>query len=98
MDERDFMRRAIELSAGSTPETGDQPFGCVVVKDGRIVGEGRNRVSSSLDPSAHGDIDGWIGFHDTERPPSTLDGKTPALPALPLKINCLFFYKGPRIV
>ena len=56
MDERDFMRRAIELSAGSTPETGDQPFGCVVVKDGRIVGEGRNRVSSSLDPSAHGEI------------------------------------------
>jgi len=51
------MRRAIELSAASNKAEGDGPFGAVIVKDGKITGEGRNRVGSTLDPSAHGEID-----------------------------------------
>ena len=35
-----FMRRAIELSAQALDTPGARPYGAVVVKDGKIVGEG----------------------------------------------------------
>ena len=35
---------------------GGGPFGCVVVKDEKIVSEGSNKVTSSKDPTAHGEI------------------------------------------
>lgn len=56
MDKTDFMRAAIELSAESRPAEGDQPYGAVIVKDGRIVGRGRNRAGSACDPTAHSEI------------------------------------------
>lgn len=52
-----FMRRAIELAIESKAESGDTPFGTVIVKDGAIVGEGRNRTATSCDPTAHSEID-----------------------------------------
>jgi tRNA(Arg) A34 adenosine deaminase TadA len=50
------MRRAIALARrGST--TGDGgPFGAVIVRDGRIIGEGWNRVIATRDPTAHGEM------------------------------------------
>ena len=30
------------------------PFGCIIVKDGVIIGEGYNQVTSENDPTAHG--------------------------------------------
>lgn len=32
------------------------PFGCVIVKDGKVVGEGSNEVTSSNDPTAHAEV------------------------------------------
>ena len=49
------MKRAIELSIESVNKGGG-PFGCVIVKDEKIVSEGSNRVTSSKDPTAHGEI------------------------------------------
>ncbi|RAI44988.1 tRNA-specific adenosine deaminase [Rhodoplanes roseus] len=49
------MRRAIALSRASV-ETGGGPFGAVVVLDGRIVGEGSNRVVPDGDPTAHAEV------------------------------------------
>jgi len=51
----EFMKRAIELSLESVNKGGG-PFGCVIVKDDKIVSEGSNRVTSSKDPTAHGEI------------------------------------------
>ncbi len=52
----EFMRRAIALSR-ERMEAGDGgPFGAVVVKQGRIVGEGNNRVTTANDPTAHAEV------------------------------------------
>ncbi len=50
-----FMRRAIALSCQGV-DTGGGPFGAVVVKDGKIIGEGMNRVVPNADPTAHAEI------------------------------------------
>ena len=49
------MKRAIELSIESVNKGGG-PFGCVIVKDEKILSEGSNKVTSSKDPTAHGEI------------------------------------------
>jgi len=49
------MARAIELSLRNV-EAGGGPFAALVVKDGRVVGEGRNRVTATDDPTAHAEI------------------------------------------
>ena len=50
------MRRAIELSMQNIHSGNGGPFGAVVVKDGKIVGEGANRVLATNDPSAHAEV------------------------------------------
>lgn len=50
------MRRAIELSREKMSEGYGGPFGCVVVMDGEIVGEGWNQVTSRNDPTSHAEI------------------------------------------
>lgn len=52
-----FMTRAIELSAQALTEKGCEPFGAVVVKDGRIVGEGYNHAVQRHDPTSHSEIE-----------------------------------------
>ena len=52
---KEFMKRAIELSIESVNKGGG-PFGCVIVKDKKIVSEGSNKVTSTNDPTAHGEI------------------------------------------
>ena len=51
----EFMKRAIELSIESI-NRGGGPFGCVIVKNDKIISEGSNKVTSSNDPTAHGEI------------------------------------------
>ena len=50
-----FMERAIELSIESVNNNGG-PFSSVIVKEGKIIAEGSNRVTSTNDPTAHGEI------------------------------------------
>ncbi len=49
------MKRAIELSIESI-NSGGGPFGSVIVKNDKIISEGSNKVTSSNDPTAHGEI------------------------------------------
>ena len=50
-----FMSRAIALSFESV-KAGGGPFGSVIVKDDKIISEGFNKVTSTNDPTAHGEI------------------------------------------
>lgn len=54
--EKEFLDRAIELSRKGMEKGKGGPFGCVIVKDDRIIGEGSNMVVSSNDPTAHAEI------------------------------------------
>lgn len=54
-DER-FLREAIALARAGMDRNEGGPFGCVVVKDGVIIGRGNNRVTSSNDPTAHAEV------------------------------------------
>ena len=56
MTDEHFLRRAIALAERAVRDGVGQPFGAVVVQDGRIVGEGCNLVPSTCDPSAHAEI------------------------------------------
>lgn len=51
-----FLRMAIELSRKGMLEGQGGPFGCVIVRDGQVVGEGYNRVTSTNDPTAHAEV------------------------------------------
>ena len=50
-----FILRAIELSIESAKKVGG-PFGSIIVKDNQIISEGSNQVTSTNDPTAHGEI------------------------------------------
>jgi guanine deaminase len=54
--EQKFLERAIELSRQGMEKENGGPFGCVIVKDGKIVGEGFNKVTATNDPTAHAEI------------------------------------------
>jgi guanine deaminase len=51
-----FMKRAVELSDLAIETYKGGPFGAVIVKDGMIIGEGHNMVTSTNDPTAHAEI------------------------------------------
>ena len=51
-----FMQRALEL-ARETALAGEVPVGAVVVRNGKIVGEGANRPRAAHDPTAHAEIE-----------------------------------------
>ena len=51
----EFMKRAIQLSIDSV-KNGGGPFGAVIVKNDKIIAEGSNKVTSTNDPTAHGEI------------------------------------------
>lgn len=55
-EQRQFMRRALDLSYFGLEQNHGNPFGSVVVRDGTIIGEGWNRVHELNDPSAHAEL------------------------------------------
>ena len=51
-----FMARAIQLSIDNVQSGRGGPFGAVVVRDGAIIGEAANQVTSTNDPTAHAEV------------------------------------------
>jgi guanine deaminase len=56
MTSEDCMREAIRLAEEGMGSGLGGPFGCVIVRDGEIVGRGQNRVTSTNDPTAHAEV------------------------------------------
>ena len=56
MDHEDFMAEALRL-AREAIAGGDVPVGCVIVRDGEIVGRGRNRREANADATAHAEVE-----------------------------------------
>lgn len=54
--EMKFMLEAIRLSANAITSGEGGPFGCVIVKDDKIIGRGWNRVTLTNDPTAHAEV------------------------------------------
>ncbi|MDT0553424.1 nucleoside deaminase [Urechidicola vernalis] len=51
-----FMKRAIALAQEGMNSNAGGPFGAVVVKNGEIIAEGFNKVTSTNDPTAHAEV------------------------------------------
>ena len=56
MDHEKYMRMALELAAQAEGD-GDVPVGCVIVKDGQVIGRGRNRREGAKNALAHAEIE-----------------------------------------
>lgn len=58
IDEQDatFLRRAVELSRERMRANLGGPFGAIIVRDGKVLAEGWNEVTSAKDPTAHAEV------------------------------------------
>lgn len=54
--EHQFIRAAVELARQGMNSGQGGPFGCVIVKDNKIIGRGNNRVVAGNDPTAHAEV------------------------------------------
>ena len=52
----EFLRRAIALATRNVLTATGGPFAAVVVREGKIIGEGVNSVTTSNDPTAHAEV------------------------------------------
>jgi tRNA(Arg) A34 adenosine deaminase TadA len=52
----EFMREAIRLATENVVSGRGGPFGCVVVKDGKVIATGSNQVTANNDPTAHAEV------------------------------------------
>lgn len=55
-EKENFMREAIRLSIDSMRAGNGGPFGAIVVKDGKVIARGFNKVTSTNDPTAHAEV------------------------------------------
>ena len=54
--ENEYMQIAIDEAIDGITHQHGGPFGCVIVKDGKIVGRGHNQVVANNDPTCHGEV------------------------------------------
>jgi guanine deaminase len=54
--EEKFMRRAITLALENVRSGAGGPFAALITKDGAVIAQGTNRVTSTNDPTAHAEI------------------------------------------
>ena len=52
----EYMKIAKELSDDNLQSNSGGPFGACIVKDGKVIGKGSNKVLKNNDPTAHAEI------------------------------------------
>ena len=70
MDKTEIMKRTIELARMKMHDDGYWPFGCVIIKDGEVVGKGCNNMPLANDPTGHGEI---VAIRDACKRLGTMD-------------------------
>lgn len=53
---KEFMNEAVKTAIRGMQNDEGGPFGCIIVKDGKIIGRGNNKVTSTNDPTAHAEV------------------------------------------
>lgn len=94
-----FIREAIRAAADGMNSGQGGPFGCVIVRDGVIIGRGNNRVTSTNDPTAHAEV---VAIRDACRQLGTfqLDGcvlYTSCEPC-PMCLGAIYWARPTRVV
>ena len=99
MTDEDFLREAIRLAREGMHTGQGGPFGSVVVKDGQIVGQGSNQVTSTNDPTAHAEV---VAIRDACRNLGTfqLEGCTlyASCEPCPMCLGAIYWARPGRIV
>ena len=57
MDDKEYFMREALLLAEEAADNGEVPVGAVIVKDGVIIGRGRNRTEETKNPLAHAEME-----------------------------------------
>lgn len=52
-----FMQRALDLAAATERAGRGNAYGAVIVRSGKIIGEGANTIYADNDPTAHGEVE-----------------------------------------
>lgn len=94
-----FLREAILASSKGMNSDEGGPFGCVIVRDGVVVGRGNNRVTSTNDPTAHAEV---VAIRDACRQLGTfqLDGCTlyTSCEPCPMCLGAIYWAHPDRVV
>ena len=64
MDHEVYMRQALAL-AREAAESGEVPVGCVIVRDGQVVGQGRNRREEKQSTFSHAEMEAIAGANES---------------------------------
>lgn len=51
-----FMEKVVKIALENVLTNQGGPFGAIVVKDGKVIGIGRNQVTAANDPTAHAEV------------------------------------------
>lgn len=55
-EDREFIREAVDMAAENVKSGRGGPFGALIVKNGKVIGRGVNRVTDINDPTAHAEV------------------------------------------
>ena len=64
MDHEVYMRQALAL-AREAAESGEVPVGCVIIRDGQVVGRGRNRREEKQSTFSHAEMEAIAGANES---------------------------------
>ena len=99
LSDSEHMQEAIRLARQALDDDVGGPFGAVVVKDGRVVGRGRNRVLADRDPTAHAEVlavrDACLGLGTHDLSGCTVYASSEPCP---MCLGALFWARVARIV